>query len=85
MFPKNEGPLDRAIRVVAGIVLLAIGLSVLGGLGASVLGIVVAAFGGWFTLTGAVGVCPLYVPFGIDTHRGKHVGKYVGKHVASVH
>jgi hypothetical protein len=32
MFAKNEGPADRTIRVVAGIVLIAVGLSVLAGL-----------------------------------------------------
>ena len=67
MFPKNEGPADRTIRVVAGFVLIAVGLFVLGGVEASVAGIVVAAFGGWFVATGAIGVCPLYVPFGIST------------------
>ena len=73
MFPKNEGPADRAIRTVVGIALIVIGLSVFGGVGASVLGIVVAAFGAWFTLTGVVGFCPLYVPFRIDTHRRSHI------------
>ena len=73
MFPKNEGVADRIIRAGVGIVLIAVGLSVLGGVGASVAGIVVAALGGWFVLTGAVGSCPLYVPFGIDTHRKNHV------------
>src|SRR5918994_6423382 len=67
MFSKNEGPTDRAIRVVAGFVLIAVGLFVLGGVEASVAGSVAAAFGGWFVATGAIGVCPLYVPFGIST------------------
>jgi Protein of unknown function (DUF2892) len=67
MFPRNEGPVDRTIRVVAGFVLIAVGLFVLGGVEASVAGVVVAAFGGWLVATGAIGVCPLYVPFGIDT------------------
>jgi hypothetical protein len=67
MFPKNEGPADRTIRVVAGFVLIAVGLFVLGGVEASVAGITVAAFGGWLVATGAIGVCPLYVPFGINT------------------
>ncbi len=67
MFPKNEGPVDRAIRVVAGIVLIAVGLFPLGGLEVSALGIVVAAFGLWFIVTGAIGFCPLYVPFGFTT------------------
>lgn len=72
MFPKNEGPADRAIRVVAGFVLIAVGLFVLGGVEASVAGIVVAAFGGWLVATGAIGVCPLYVPFGISTSGTTH-------------
>ena len=72
MFSKNEGPTDRTIRVVAGFVLIAVGLFVLGGVEASVAGIVVAAFGGWFVATGAIGVCPLYVPFGISTLRTTH-------------
>lgn len=67
MFPKNEGPVDRAIRVVAGIPLIAVGLFLLGGLEASVVGIVVAAFGLWIVVTGAIGFCPGYVPFGITT------------------
>ena len=67
MFRKNEGPTDRTIRVVAGFVLIAFGLFGLGGVEASVAGIVVAAFGGWLVATGAIGVCPLYVPFGIST------------------
>src|SRR5918994_5967376 len=72
MFSKNEGPTDRTIRVVAGFVLIAVGLFVLGGVEASVAGIVVAAFGGWLVATGAIGVCPLYVPFGISTLRTTH-------------
>lgn len=67
MFAKNEGPADRAIRVVAGALLIAVGLVLLGGLEASVVGIVVAAFGLWVIVTGAIGVCPAYVPFGIST------------------
>jgi Protein of unknown function (DUF2892) len=67
MFPKNEGFADRTIRVVGGILLIAAGLFLLGGIEASAVGIVVAAFGFWFIVTGAIGVCPLYVPFGIST------------------
>lgn len=67
MFQKNEGPADRSIRLVAGAVAIAVGLSVLGALEASVLGIVVAAFGLWLVITGAVGFCPLYVLLGIST------------------
>jgi hypothetical protein len=54
-------------------VLIAVGLFVLGAVETSVAGIVVAAFGLWLTATGAVGVCPLYLPFGINTLRKRHV------------
>lgn len=72
MLTKNEGHVDRGIRVVGGIVLIAVGLFVLEGMEASVTGIVVAVFGGWFVATGAIGVCPLYVPLGITTSGTTH-------------
>jgi hypothetical protein len=72
MFAKNEGPIDRAIRLFAGILLGAVGLFLLGGIEASAVGIVVGAFGLWFTVTGATGRCPLYVPFGISTLGTRH-------------
>ena len=56
---KNEGTLDRTLRVVAGIALIALAWS--GTIGAW----------GWIGLvplvTGAVGVCPLYSLLGIRT------------------
>jgi uncharacterized membrane protein len=67
MFRVNEGPLDRAIRIVGGAALIAVGLTVLDALDGSVLGIVVSAFGLWLVITGAIGFCPLYVLLGIDT------------------
>lgn len=67
MVPKNEGPVDRAIRVVVGVVLLPVGLLVLGGVQPSVVGLVVATLGLWVLVTGAIGRCPGYVPFGIST------------------
>jgi uncharacterized membrane protein len=73
VFQKNEGPVDRTIRVVAGILLIAVSLLLLGGLEASVAGVVVAAFGLWLIVTGAIGFCPLYVPLGINTLTKKDV------------
>ena len=67
MLRKNEGTVDRAIRIVVGAALAPIGLFVLDGLQGSVVGIVAAAFGFWFIFTGAIGVCFLYIPFGIST------------------
>jgi hypothetical protein len=67
VFRKNEGPVDRGIRTAGGALLVAVGLFALDGLQATILGLVVAAFGIWFIATGAVGLCPLYHPFSIST------------------
>jgi hypothetical protein len=57
----NEGTLDRGLRVVAGLTLIA--LAATGTVGAW----------GWIgvvpLLTGAVGLCPLYSVLGINTCR----------------
>lgn len=56
---KNEGQMDRALRVVAGLAL--IGLAATGTLGLwAYIGVVPL-------LTGAVGWCPLYAALGINT------------------
>lgn len=56
----NIGTIDRIIRVAAGIAIGAIG----------------AVYGSWLgllglvpLLTAGVGVCPLYLPFGISTRK----------------
>ena len=56
---SNEGILDRALRVIAGLAL--IGLTLSGNIGAW----------GWIgivpLLTGALGICPLYSILGLNT------------------
>ncbi len=69
MLHRNEGPLDRAIRVTVGIVLVAVGLFALGGLAGEIGGLIVAGVGVFPLLTGSSGFCPLYVPFGFSTIR----------------
>lgn len=55
----NEGTIDRALRVIAGLVL--IGLAAAGTIGVwGYIGVVPL-------LTGLVGVCPAYAIFGIRT------------------
>lgn len=55
----NEGTIDRAVRVIAGLVL--IGLAATGTIGVW----------GWIglapLLTGAIGVCPAYAILGVST------------------
>ncbi len=55
----NEGTLDRALRVVAGLAL--IGLAATGNIGMwGYIGVVLL-------LTGAIGMCPIYTILGINT------------------
>ncbi len=67
MFKRNEGILDRIVRVVLGVILLPIGLFVLGGSQASPAGIVTAAIGTIALVTGISGVCLPYNLFGFST------------------
>ena len=64
MFKTNMGGMDRGIRAIVGIVLLALFFmgTVTGALGwaALIVGIVMLA-------TAAIGWCPAYMPFGIKT------------------
>lgn len=58
LLPRNEGNVDRILRVVAGVVLVGVAIS-----GTSALG--------WIGLvpliTGAVGSCPIYTALGLNT------------------
>jgi hypothetical protein len=65
---RNMGTLDRILRVVlsAVFVILFFTDTVTG-----TLGYVLLALAGVFTLTSLVGVCPLYLPFGIKTCKVK--------------
>ena len=59
MFKTNVGGLDRAVRIIAGVAL--VGLAASGTIGAwGYIGIVPI-------LTGALGWCPAYLPFGFST------------------
>jgi hypothetical protein len=81
MFKRNEGIIDRALRVSLSMVLLPTGLFWLGGLQGNVLGLVVTGFGLLPLLTGLTGFCPLYVLFGISTLEKEKelVAKYMSK------
>lgn len=63
---KNMGTIDRVIRIlIAAIAIYLYVTNVVGGVWGTVL-IIAAAI---FVLTSFVGVCPLYLPFGLSTHR----------------
>lgn len=71
---QNVGGLDRTLRIVLGLVLLAVallppvaGFSIVAGLGAWKW--VMAAVGAVMLLTGVIRVCPAYLPFGLNTCR----------------
>ncbi len=61
---KNEGTVDRIIRAVVGIAALVGAVAV--GFG-SVGGILLLVVGGILVVTAAVGFCPLYRVFGLNT------------------
>ena len=68
LLTRNMGSFDRTVRAFL-IAPVAIGAAL--GVGASsIAGIVLFAVAGIALATGATGVCPAYVPFGIDT-RGR--------------
>ena len=64
--PVNEASWDRAIRVVAGLVLLYLGW---GGVVAGTLGVVLKWLGFLPLLTGIFGFCPAYTLLGIRTKK----------------
>lgn len=73
MLPRNEGVVDRAVRLAVGIVLLPSGLFVLDGAQGGVVGLVLAAIGLFGLVSGTTGFCPLYLPFGFSTEGTKAI------------
>lgn len=63
---KNVGSVDKVLRVLLAIVF---GVLYFTHTVTGTLGIVLLALGGVFLLTSMVGVCPLYLPFGIHTNK----------------
>lgn len=62
MMKTNEGRMDRGIRIVVGIAMLAAGWYVGG-----TMGITLGVIGLIPLLTGLIGWCPLYAMFNINT------------------
>lgn len=61
---KNEGSLDRIIRVI---VALALGYLYFTGITTGAFGIILLVLGAILLLTGLIGVCPLYMLFNLST------------------
>jgi hypothetical protein len=62
----NEAGWDRILRVLAGIVLIYLGL---GGVIGGGLGVILVIIGFMLLITGLVGWCPLYTLFRIRTNK----------------
>ena len=61
---KNVGSVDRVIRIILAVVLGALIISeLITGVSAVIIGIIAAVL----LITGLVGFCPVYLPFGIST------------------
>lgn len=63
---KNIGSTDRIIRILAALTVIV--LYATGTIGGT-LAIVLLVVAGIFILTSFIGVCPLYLPFGISTRK----------------
>ena len=66
MFAQNVGSVDRIIRIVLGLALIAVGFFVLVGAAGTIAGVI----GFILLLTGLVGWCPLYRLFKFSTQPG---------------
>jgi len=67
----NVGGADRAVRLIAGLTALAVGLGLLGATRGEVAGVVVSIVGAVMLLTAIVGFCPAYLPFGLSTCKAR--------------
>ena len=64
----NIGSFDKTLRIILALVLLVVALSGIIAV-TKVVQIVLVVFAAIFFITALVGVCPLYLPFGIKTNR----------------
>lgn len=65
---KNMGSADRVIRVILAAIVVALYFA---NIISGTVAIVLLAFSAIFILTSLIGVCPLYLPFGLSTLRKK--------------
>ena len=65
----NLSPLDRSIRIILGVLMLAAGW---GGLAGGVWNIALQVFGWVPLLTGLIGWCPIYALLGLSTLKARN-------------
>ncbi len=65
---KNMGNADRIIRLIIAAIFASLYFV---GIITGTIGIILMVLSGMFVLTSIVGFCPLYLPFGLSTLRGK--------------
>jgi hypothetical protein len=63
---KNMGTIDKALRIIAAVVIIALFFT---NVIVGVLGIVLLVFAGVFILTSLVSVCPVYSLLGMNTRK----------------
>jgi hypothetical protein len=61
---KNIGTVDKVIRILVAIALVGLYLA---NIVSGTLGIILLVFAVVFILTSSIGICPLYLPLGINT------------------
>ena len=69
----NVGSTDKKLRIIGGLVLLAISFMALGGL-STTLGIIAIVVGAVLLVTGLVNFCPAYKLLGIGTVKSNNSG-----------
>jgi len=79
---RNVGSVDKTVRYLAGIALLAVSFLALGGVSTTA-GIVAAAVGVILFVTGLINFCPLFKIFGISSFRIYLAGlQYAGAEIS---
>jgi len=63
---KNMGMVDRIVRVALAVVFISL---IFAGQVQGTLAVIMGVLAAVFVITSVVAFCPLYLPFGISTHR----------------
>jgi hypothetical protein len=61
---NNMGTIDKVIRIVIAAIFVVLYIT---GMVSGIPGIILLVLAGVFVLTSLIGICPLYLPFGLNT------------------